>query len=59
MVGEPQNIIVGGVAGWNFGEFALRVAPVSVPVVICGFSTCIILEKTHWFGFVTAMPESV
>ena len=59
LVGEPQNIIVGGVAGWDFIEFALRVSPVSVPVVICGFSTCIILEKTHWFGFGTAMPESV
>ncbi|MDT3662063.1 MAG: sodium/proton antiporter NhaB [Anaerobiospirillum sp.] len=59
LVGEPQNIIVGGVAGWDFIEFALRVSPVSAPVVICGFSTCVLLEKTHWFGFGTAMPESV
>ena len=59
LVGEPQNIIVGNMAGWNFVEFALRVAPVSLPVVICGFTTCIILEKTGWFGFGTAMPQSV
>ena len=59
LVGEPQNIIVGEVAGWDFVEFALRVSPVSVPVVILGFATCIFLEKTHLFGFGTEMPESV
>lgn len=59
LVGEPQNIIVGGVAGWNFVEFALRVAPVSLPVIVCGFATCFFLEKTHLFGFGTQMPESV
>ncbi len=59
LVGEPQNIIVGGVAGWNFVEFAIRVSPVSLPVVICGFATCVFLEKTHFFGFGTAMPDSV
>lgn len=59
LVGEPQNIIVGNIAGWNFVEFALRVSPVSLPVMICGFTTCVLLEKTHLFGFGTAMPESV
>ena len=59
LVGEPQNIIVGEVAGWDFVEFALRVSPVSFPVVILGFATCIFLEKTHLFGFGTEMPESV
>lgn len=59
LVGEPQNIIVGGVAGWNFGEFAIRVAPVSLPVIVCGFLTCFILEKTRMFGFGASMPQSV
>lgn len=59
IVGEPQNIIVGNVAGWSFAEFALRVSPVSLPVVICGFLTCLFLEKTKLFGFGTAMPDSV
>lgn len=59
LVGEPQNIIVGNIAGWSFVEFALRVSPVSIPIFICGFSTCVILEKTHLFGFGTEMPESV
>lgn len=59
LVGEPQNIIVGGIAGWNFSEFAVRVAPVSLPVIFCGFLTCIIIEKFKFFGFGTQMPASV
>ncbi|WP_369597607.1 SLC13 family permease, partial [Salmonella enterica] len=46
MVGEPQNLIIAHAAGWSFGDFLLRVAPVSVPVFICGIVTCILVEKT-------------
>lgn len=59
IVGEPQNIIIGEVAGWHFAEFAMRVFPVSFPVVICGFATCYFLEKTKMFGFGASMPKSV
>ena len=59
IVGEPQNIIIGNIAGWNFVEFAIRVAPVSMPVVVFGFATCFVLEKTKLFGFGIQMPESV
>lgn len=59
LVGEPQNIIVGGIAGWDFAEFALRVAPVSMPVVICGLATCFIIEHFKLFGFGASMPDSV
>lgn len=59
LVGEPQNLIVGGIAGWNFTEFMIRVSPVSIPVLFCGFATCLIIEKFKLFGFGTEMPESV
>ncbi len=59
LVGEPQNLIVGEVAGWHFVEFAVRVAPVSLPVFICGLATCLTLERMRWFGFGHDMPESV
>ena len=59
IVGEPQNIIIGNIAGWNFVEFAIRVAPVSMPIVVFGFTTCFLLEKTKLFGFGIQMPESV
>jgi NhaB family Na+:H+ antiporter len=33
LVGEPQNLLIGSLAGWDFGEFFIRMAPVSIPVV--------------------------
>ncbi len=59
LVGEPQNIIVGGVAGWDFAEFALRVSPVSIPVLFCGLLTCFVIEHFKLFGFGYEMPDSV
>ena len=34
LVGEPQNLLIGEIAGWTFGEFFLRMAPVSLPVLV-------------------------
>lgn len=59
MVGEPQNLIIAKAAGWNFTEFFLRVAPVSVPVFICGLMTCFLLEKTRTFGYGAQLPGPV
>ena len=46
MVGEPQNLIIAKAAEWHFGEFFLRMAPVSVPVLVCGLATCILVENS-------------
>ena len=59
MVGEPQNLIIAKAAGWNFTEFFLRVAPVSVPVFICGILTCFLLERTKTFGYGVQLPGAV
>ena len=59
MVGEPQNLIIAKAAGWNFSEFFLRMASVSVPVLVCGFVTCILLEKFRVFGYGAQLPEPV
>lgn len=59
MVGEPQNLIIAKAAGWNFTEFFLRVAPVSVPVFICGMLTCFLLERTKTFGYGAQLPGAV
>ena len=45
MVGEPQNLIIAEQAKWNFIEFFFRMAPVTVPVFICGLLTCFLVEK--------------
>ncbi|HIF9204093.1 TPA: Na(+)/H(+) antiporter NhaB [Photobacterium damselae] len=59
MVGEPQNLIIADQAGWQFGEFIIRMAPVTMPVFICGLLTCILVEKFHLFGYGARLPENV
>ena len=59
LVGEPQNLLIGTVAGWNFAEFFLRMAPVSIPVVIAGLTTCVLLERFRLFGYGAELPEAV
>lgn len=59
MVGEPQNLLIARVADWNFTEFFLLMAPVSMPVLAAGLSTCLLLEKTGWFGYGARLPRPV
>lgn len=58
-VGEPQNLLIAKHADWSFVEFFLRVAPVSLPVLVAGLATCAIVEKMHWFGYGTGLPANV
>jgi NhaB family Na+:H+ antiporter len=59
LVGEPQNLLIGTVAGWDFGEFFVRMAPVSMPVLAVGFATCLLLEKLRGFGYGAELPAVV
>lgn len=59
IVGEPQNLIIGQQSGWDFIEFAIRMSPVTFPVLICGLITCAFLEKVKWFSYGAPLPESV
>ncbi|MBJ3813758.1 Na(+)/H(+) antiporter NhaB [Shimwellia pseudoproteus] len=59
MVGEPQNLIIAKASGWHFGEFFLRMMPVTVPVFICGLITCVLLERTKAFGYGATLPNRV
>ncbi len=58
-VGEPQNLLIASYTGWNFIEFFLRMAPVTMPVLAVGLLTCLILERTHWFSYGQTLPERV
>ncbi|MFK8016120.1 MAG: sodium/proton antiporter NhaB [Gammaproteobacteria bacterium] len=58
-VGEPQNLLIAGVAGWEFVEFFLRMAPVTIPVFFAGTITCVIVEKLGILGYGAQLPESV
>jgi NhaB family Na+:H+ antiporter len=59
LVGEPQNLLIGTMAGWDFKEFFVRMAPVSLPVVAAGLITCALLERFRLFGYGAELPESV
>lgn len=59
MVGEPQNLIIAGQAKWNFLEFFFRMAPVTLPVFVCGLATCYLLEKFKLFGYGERLPHKV
>ncbi len=59
LVGEPQNLLIAEKAGWDFIEFFLEVAHVSIPAALSGFLTCILLEKFKIFGYGASLPENV
>ena len=59
LVGEPQNLKIADVAGWEFVEFFVKVAPVSMPVLVVGLITCFILEKIKIFGYGAEIPPNV
>jgi len=56
LVGEPQNLLIGELAGWEFGEFFVRMAPISIPVFIIGMVTCVAVEKMKLFGYGAQLP---
>ena len=59
MVGEPQNLLIAQKAHWQFGEFFLRMLPVTAPVLVAGLITCVLLEKLKWFGYGEYLPDNV
>ena len=59
IVGEPQNLLIAKVAGWEFIEFVIRMAPVTMPVFIAGLLTCFLVERFSIAGFGNQLPESV
>lgn len=58
-VGEPQNLLIAGRLDWNFVEFFMKMAPITLPVLACGLLTCILLEKFKWFDYGEELPENV
>ena len=59
LVGEPQNLLIAERAGWNFMEFFWRMAPITMPVLVAGLITCVLLEKVKWFSYGATLPTSI
>jgi NhaB family Na+:H+ antiporter len=57
LVGEPQNLLIGERMGWDFIEFFFKMAPVTIPVLICGLLTTVLVEYMGWFGYGAKLPE--
>ena len=57
LIGEPQNILIANAVDWNFNQFILEMAHVTVPVAIAAVILTLILEKTGWFGYDQQIPE--
>lgn len=58
-VGEPQNLLIAKQAGWTFVQFFIKVAPVSIPVLLAGLATCLVVERLRWFGYGQELPSNV
>ncbi len=59
LVGEPQNLLIAKEADWEFVEFFLRMAPVTMPVLAVGLVTCVMLEVVGWFGYGATLRPGV
>jgi len=59
LVGEPQNLLIAEVMDWEFVEFFLKMAHISMPVLVVGLITCVALEKLKIFGYGTVLSDKV
>ena len=59
LVGEPQNLLIAEIMDWEFVEFFLRMAHISMPVLVVGLMTCALLEVTKVFGYGTQLSPRV
>lgn len=59
LVGEPQNLLIGERLGWHFGAFFWNMAPVTVPALVSGLLTCVLLERFRVLGYGAQLPPAV
>ena len=59
LVGEPQNLLIATIAGWEFIEFFIRMAPITMPVFFAGILTCLAIEKFSIAGFGNQLPTNI
>lgn len=59
IVGEPQNLLIAERAGWEFMEFFMRMAHVTMPVLAAGLTTCVLLEIFKVGDYGALLPEGV
>lgn len=58
LVGEPQNLLIATVAGWDFITFFIHMSHISMPVLAAGLLTTVAVEKLGWFGYGQKLPDA-
>jgi NhaB family Na+:H+ antiporter len=59
LVGEPQNLLIAAIMEWDFQEFFLEMAHISMPVLIVGLLTCAAVEYLKLFSYGTPLSDKV
>ncbi len=59
LVGEPQNLLIAHVMEWHFVEFFIKMAPITMPTLVVGLATCVLVEKLGIFGYGYELPKKV
>ena len=59
LVGEPQNLLIAEIMGWEFATFFMKMAHISMPVLAIGLLTCVMLEVTKTFGYGAQLTTNV
>lgn len=59
LVGEPQNLLIGEIMGWDFKTFFLKMAYISLPVLATGLVTCALLEYFKIFSYGAPLGDKV
>lgn len=59
LVGEPQNLLIAEIMDWEFVTFFMNMAHISMPVLVVGLITCMMLEITKVFGYGAPLNDKV
>ncbi len=59
LVGEPQNLLIAEIMDWGFAEFFMKMAHISMPVLVVGLITCLALEFFGVFSYGAKLSPKV
>ena len=59
LLGNHKILLIAKIAGWEFIEFFMRMAPITMPVFVAGLMTCVFVERFSIAGFGNQLPVSI
>ncbi len=58
-VGEPQNLIIASKMDWDFVKFYLKIAHISIPILLTGLVVTVLVERFKIVGYGYRLPDNV